>query len=94
MIFHISTKGLARELNIPIWSVSQVNRAGAKDDIIEGDKAAGSYDKIMITDVAMSLSRKRKDKVDGTGRFHIMKNRYGMDRYDFWGKSRHFNRTF
>jgi len=80
---YISTKGLARELNIPIWSVSQVNRAGAKDDIIEGDKAAGSYDKIMITDVAMSLSRKRKDKVDGTGRFHIMKNRYGMDGMTF-----------
>ena len=76
---YISTKGLARELNTPIWSVSQVNRAGSKDDIIEGDKAAGSYDKIMITDVAISLSRKRQDKVNGTGRFHIMKNRYGMD---------------
>jgi replicative DNA helicase len=80
---YISTKGLARELNLPIWSVSQVNRAGANDEIIEGDKAAGSYDKIMITDVAMSLSRKRKDKVDGTGRFHIMKNRYGMDGMTF-----------
>ena len=76
---YISTKGLARELNLPIWSVSQVNRAGAKDDIIEGDKAAGSYDKIMITDFAISLSRKRQDKTNGTGRFHIMKNRYGMD---------------
>ena len=76
---YISTKGLARELNVPIWSVSQVNRAGAKDDIIEGDKAAGSYDKIMITDVAISLSRKKEDKVHGTGRFHVMKNRYGMD---------------
>ena len=74
-----STKGLARELNIPIWSVSQVNRAGAKDNIVEGDKAAGSYDKIMITDVCISLSRQRRDKVEGTGRFHIMKNRYGMD---------------
>jgi replicative DNA helicase len=80
---YISTKGLARELNLPIWSVSQVNRAGAKDDIIEGDKAAGSYDKIMITDVAISLSRKRQDKVNGTGRFHIMKNRYGMDGLTF-----------
>ena len=84
---YISTKGLARELNIPIWSVSQVNRAGAKDDIVEGDKAAGSYDKIMITDVCISLSRKRKDKVNGTGRFHIMKNRYGMDGLTFGVKA-------
>jgi replicative DNA helicase len=76
---YLSTKGLARELNLPIWSVSQVNRAGAKDDVIEGDKAAGSYDKMMVTDVAISLSRKRQDKVNNTGRFHIMKNRYGGD---------------
>jgi replicative DNA helicase len=83
---YLSTKGLARELKVPIWSVSQVNRAGAKDDIIEGDKAAGSYDKIMITDVAISLSRKKEDKVKGTGRFHIMKNRYGMDGLTFGAK--------
>ena len=82
-----STKGLARELNIPIWSVSQVNRAGAKDDVVEGDKAAGSYDKIMITDFCISLSRKRKDKVNGTGRFHIMKNRYGIDGLTFGVKA-------
>jgi hypothetical protein len=80
---YVSTKGLAKELQLPIWSVSQVNRAGAKDDVIEGDKAAGSYDKIMITDVAISLSRKKEDKVNGTGRFHIMKNRYGMDGMTF-----------
>jgi replicative DNA helicase len=83
---YVSTKGLARELNLPIWSVSQVNRAGAKDDIIEGDKAAGSYDKMMVTDVAISLSRKKEDKVNGTGRFHIMKNRYGMDGLTFAAK--------
>tara|TARA_Y100000385_G_scaffold13594_1_gene13809 strand:- start:92 stop:1462 length:1371 start_codon:yes stop_codon:yes gene_type:complete len=80
---YTSTKGLARELDIPIWSVSQVNRAGANDDIIEGDKAAGSYDKLMITDFSMSLSRKKEDKVKGTGRFHIMKNRYGQDGITF-----------
>ena len=80
---YTSAKGLARQLNIPIWSVSQVNRAGAQDKIIEGDKAAGSYDKMMISDFAMSLSRKKEDKVKGTGRFHIMKNRYGMDGLTF-----------
>ena len=76
---YLSTKGLAKELQLPIWSVSQVNRSGAKDDVIEGDKAAGSYDKMMVTDIAISLSRKKEDKINGTGRFHIMKNRYGMD---------------
>ena len=80
---YMSTKGLARELNIPIWSVSQVNRTGAKENIIEGTSVAGSYDKIMITDLCLSLSRKKEDKVGGTGRFHVMKNRYGGDGMTF-----------
>jgi replicative DNA helicase len=76
---YMAIKGMARDMNIPIWSVSQVNRSGAQDDIIQGDKAAGSYDKIMIADFCMSLSRKKEDKVNGTGRLHVMKNRYGID---------------
>jgi replicative DNA helicase len=76
---YTAIKGMARELNTPIWSVSQVNRAGAKDDVVEGDKAAGSYNKIMIADFILSLSRKRADKINQTGRVHVMKNRYGRD---------------
>jgi len=83
---YVACKGLAKELKIPIISPSQVNRMGAKDDIIEGDKAAGSYDKIMVSDFCMSLSRKKEDKLNGTGRVHIMKNRYGMDGMTFGAK--------
>jgi len=75
----IATKGLAKELKIPILTPSQVNRMGAKDSVIEGDKAAGSYDKMMVADICMSLSRMKEDKVLGTGRIHFMKNRYGND---------------
>lgn len=76
---YIAAKGLAKELEIPVLSPSQVNRAGAKDEVVEGDKAAGSYDKIMVSDIVMSLSRKKEDKVQGTGRIHVIKNRYGQD---------------
>ena len=76
---YISTKALARTLNIPVWSVSQVNRAGARDEVVEGDKAAGSYNKLMITDFCMSLSRLPQDKINHTARFFLMKNRYGDD---------------
>jgi replicative DNA helicase len=75
----IATKGLAKELKIPILTPSQVNRMGAKDSVIEGDKAAGSYDKMMVADICLSLSRQKEDKVLGTGRVHVMKNRYGQD---------------
>jgi replicative DNA helicase len=75
----IATKGLAKEMKIPIITPSQVNRMGARDSIIEGDKAAGSYDKMMVADMCFSLSRQKEDKVLGTGRVHVMKNRYGQD---------------
>ena len=75
----IATKGLAKEMKIPIITPSQVNRMGARDSVIEGDKAAGSYDKMMVADVCISLSRQKEDKVLGTGRVHVMKNRYGQD---------------
>jgi len=75
----IATKGLAKDLKIPILTPSQVNRMGARDSIIEGDKAAGSYDKMMVENICLSLSRQKEDKVLGTGRIHVMKNRYGQD---------------
>ena len=75
----IATKGLAKEMKVPIITPSQVNRMGARDSIIEGDKAAGSYDKMMVADMCFSLSRQKEDKVLGTGRVHVMKNRYGQD---------------
>ena len=75
----IATKGLAKDLKIPVITPSQVNRMGAKDTVIEGDKAAGSYDKMMVADICLSLSRQKEDKVLGTGRVHVMKNRYGQD---------------
>lgn len=79
----VEAKGLAKILGIPIVSPSQINRMGAKDDILEADKIAGSYDKIMIGDISISLSRKREDKIRGTGRWHIMKNRFGADGLTF-----------
>ena len=72
-------RGLATEMKLPIWTASQVNRSGAREEIIQGDRIAESYSKMMITDFAMSLSRNAEDKENGTGRWHIMKNRYGVD---------------
>lgn len=82
----VSVKGLAVDLDIPIACPSQINRAGSNDQIIEGDKVAGSYDKMMIADFNVSLSRTRKDKANGTGRFHIMKSRLGRDGMTYLAK--------
>jgi replicative DNA helicase len=76
---YTEAKGLAKELEIPIVSPSQANRSGTGKSILEGEHIAGSFDKLMIGDIVISLARTRKDKLQGTGRWHIMKNRYGPD---------------
>ena len=83
---YTSIRGLSRELGLPIVTPSQANRTGAKSDIIEGDNIAGSYSKLMIGDIVVSLARNRKDKLEGTGRWHIMKNRLGADGMTFASK--------
>lgn len=80
---YTSTRGLARELGLPIVTPSQANRAGAKTEIIEGDNIAGSYSKLMIGDIVISVARNRNDKLNGTGRWHFIKNRLGADGMTF-----------
>lgn len=80
---YVGGKTLAKVLGVPVISPSQVNRMGAREQVIEGDRIAGSYDKLMVADGVLSLSRGREDKVLGTGRIHVMKNRYGADGQTF-----------
>lgn len=72
-------KGLSRELKTRIVCPSQVNRSGMKEDVIEHDGVAGSIGKIFIADFSFSISRKRKDKINRTARFHVLKSRLGDD---------------
>lgn len=76
-------RGFAGENKVPIWTVSQSNREGLNDDIIEADKAAGAYAKIFPADFVMSLSRKAQDKLSNTARIHVIKNRFGVDGVTF-----------
>lgn len=79
-------RGLAGEYNIPVWTASQANRSATEEDVIEGNKVSESYNKVMVADFIMSLSRKTNDKIGGTGRWHIIKNRFGPDGMTFPSK--------
>lgn len=79
-------RGLAGTYEVPIWTASQANRSSLEDDVIESQKISESYNKIMIADFVMSLSRKLNDKIGGTGRWHIIKNRFGPDGMTFPSK--------
>jgi hypothetical protein len=72
-------RGIAGEYEVPLYTASQANRSALEMDVIEADKISESYSKIMIADFVLSLSRKVTDKIAGTGRWHIIKNRFGPD---------------
>lgn len=72
-------RGVAGEYEVPMFTASQANRSALEQDVIEADKISESYSKVMIADFVLSLSRKVTDKIAGTGRWHIIKNRFGPD---------------
>lgn len=76
-------RGLAGEMQVPIWTASQTQRSALQDEVIQADKIAESYAKIMTADLVLSISRKLEDKVHKTGRAHIIKNRFGADGQTF-----------
>ena len=72
-------RGLAGEYEVPVFTASQANRSALDEDVIEASKVAESYSKVMTADFVISLSRKIEDKIGNTGRFHVIKNRFGPD---------------
>ena len=86
-------RGLAGEQELPLWTASQANRSSLSDDIIGAEKVAEDYSKIMTADFVISLSRKIEDKLAGTGRWHVIKNRFGPDGITFPSKMNASNGT-
>ena len=72
-------RGLAGEMDCPIWTASQANRSSLEEEVIDATKVAEAYSKVMIADFVVSVSRKVEDKIANTGRFHVIKNRFGPD---------------
>ena len=72
-------RGMAGEYELPVWTASQANRSALEEDIIDASKVSESYGKVMVADFVISLSRKVQDKLAGTGRWHVIKNRFGPD---------------
>ena len=79
-------RSMTGELQIPCWTASQTQRSSISEEVIQADKIAESYGKIMIADFVMSFSRTLNDKQTNTGRVHIIKNRFGPDGMTFPAK--------
>lgn len=85
-IIYEELRGLAGEYEIPVFTASQANRSSSEAEVITGDQIASSFAKVMVGDFIISLSRKITDKIAGTGRFFIIKNRFGPDGLTFPSK--------
>jgi replicative DNA helicase len=83
---YMGLRNLAGEYDCLVWTASQSNRSAMDEEVIQGDKISESYDKVAHADFIMSLSRKMEDKLAGTGRFHVIKNRLGPDGMTFPSK--------
>jgi len=76
-------RGFLTLIGKPGWTGSQSNRSAQEQDVIVAENIADSYKKVMTADFVMSISRKIEDKLAGTSRIHIIKNRFGADGMTF-----------
>lgn len=79
-------RGLGGKYGCPTWTVSQAQRSQSNEDVIQSTGIQGAYSKVFVADLVLTLSRKVEDKISGTGRWHVAKNRYGPDGLTFPSK--------
>ena len=79
MLIYEELRQLAGDMNVPIWTASQSNRAGANQDIVGLENMGEAYGKAQVSDFVLGLSRKPEEKAAGFGRLFVAKNRSGRD---------------
>lgn len=62
------------------------HNSGLDGEIIEAGSVSKSFEKLFVADFIMSFQRKPEDKLNGTARAHVIKNRYGADGMTFPSK--------
>lgn len=70
-------RGIAGELNIPIWTATQVNRAGMGADIIDVEHIGDSLRKAQIADIVIAICMNKEERADEKARLYLAKNRNG-----------------
>jgi len=72
-------RGIAQELECPVWTASQTNRSGLNAEVITMESIAEAFSKCYVADLILTLSRTIEDKNANGGRVFIAKNRNGPD---------------
>ena len=72
-------RGIGQKFDLPVWTASQTNRSGLNAEVITMESISEAFNKCFVADFICTISRTAEDKVEGTGRMFIAKNRNGPD---------------
>ena len=76
---YISIRGMAVELNVPIWNAAQTNREAMDQEEISLRTIGESLGNARAADVVVGVGRTPDDKIENTATIGILKNRNGQD---------------
>jgi hypothetical protein len=83
MLIYEELRQMAGDFNVPVWTASQSNRAGANAEMVGLENMGEAYGKAQVSDFVLGLSRKPEEKDKGFGRLFVAKNRSGRDGMQF-----------
>lgn len=81
-------RGLATELNVPVWTASQATREAFDKPTITMADFAASFEKAMVSDFVVALGQTKKEKEKRIARVYIAKNRFGPGEFELPNKVR------
>ena len=79
MLVYEELRQLGQDMNLPIWTASQSNRAGPGAEVVGLENMSEAYGKAMVADVVITIARKPEEKSSGFARIFVAKNRAGRD---------------
>ncbi len=79
---YIELRALAHDLNVPIWTAGQGNKASLGKEVVTMRELADSFQQAMHADVLVALCQTEKEKMAKRARFFMMKNRNGIAEFE------------
>ena len=70
-------RGLAGELQIPIWTASQSNRMSVGSRVLGIDSVAEDFNKVAIADIAITVNQTREEIIGHRLRYIVVGSRIG-----------------
>ena len=73
----VNLRGLAGEMNVPIWTAMQCNRSGEDVETITAVHVSKAHEIVGVVDVMLSFNQTRAESGIKEGRFYVIASRVG-----------------